>query len=160
MSLDALPVQETLWRCASCGKWSHAKRRPTHHKRLIRGLVPDGDPAGEPPQWCEPGREDGRTRFDAAAQAADWELPVVEVHEERSGTTYAPMAGEPHLLEPDEDWFEPESVTVRCGPFVEYRAFLLRQAHEDPRAREHADALSAEAADDGRAVAPGGDLRF
>lgn len=24
-----------LYRCADCGKWSHAKRRPTHHRRFI-----------------------------------------------------------------------------------------------------------------------------
>jgi hypothetical protein len=24
-----------LWRCTSCGKWSHAKRRPSAHQRMI-----------------------------------------------------------------------------------------------------------------------------
>lgn len=146
---DDLPEQVTLWRCAGpcCGKWSFAKRRPTHHKRLIRGLKPDGEEGGEPCTVCEPGRTDGRTRFDAQEQAADWELPTVEVHEERSGTSYGPMAGEPHLLEPVEDWYEPERVTVKCGPFVEYTATLRAQWHDDQRAREHASALSAESMD-------------
>lgn len=26
---------ETLWRCSSCGKWSHAKRRPQRHERSL-----------------------------------------------------------------------------------------------------------------------------
>jgi hypothetical protein len=25
---------ETLYRCETCGKWSHAKRRPTYHERF------------------------------------------------------------------------------------------------------------------------------
>jgi hypothetical protein len=30
------PVTEArLWRCRTCGKWSHAKRRPTGHKRTV-----------------------------------------------------------------------------------------------------------------------------
>ena len=26
---------ETMWRCATCGKWSHAKRKPTQHQRWV-----------------------------------------------------------------------------------------------------------------------------
>jgi hypothetical protein len=26
---------QILWRCTTCGKWSHAKRRPTSHKRTV-----------------------------------------------------------------------------------------------------------------------------
>ena len=26
---------ETMWRCATCGKWSHAKRRPKQHQRWV-----------------------------------------------------------------------------------------------------------------------------
>lgn len=97
----------TVWRCSTCGKWSHAKRRPSSHKRLIRGLVADGtgtpDLAGE-----ERARQMG--------------LRVVEVHPERSGTDYRPMAGEPHLSEPYEDWYEPAGATVVCGPFERWEA--------------------------------------
>lgn len=27
---------ETMWRCAGCGKWSHAKARPRHHERFLQ----------------------------------------------------------------------------------------------------------------------------
>jgi hypothetical protein len=27
---------EVLWRCHACGKWSHAKRRPSMHERYIK----------------------------------------------------------------------------------------------------------------------------
>lgn len=30
-----------LWRCEACGRWSHAKRRPTRHRRLE--VVSDSD---------------------------------------------------------------------------------------------------------------------
>lgn len=26
---------ETLWRCTTCGKWSHAKKRPKWHERFV-----------------------------------------------------------------------------------------------------------------------------
>jgi hypothetical protein len=26
-------IAERLWRCSSCGKWSHAKRKPPRHER-------------------------------------------------------------------------------------------------------------------------------
>lgn len=29
-----------LYRCMKCGKWSHAKKRPTSHRRWVR----EGDP--------------------------------------------------------------------------------------------------------------------
>ena len=25
-----------IWRCTCCGRWSHAKRKPSHHLRFIR----------------------------------------------------------------------------------------------------------------------------
>lgn len=28
------PDDHELWRCEKCGKWSHAKRRPSHHRRF------------------------------------------------------------------------------------------------------------------------------
>ena len=28
-------ISETLWRCSSCGKWSHAKRKPSSHERMV-----------------------------------------------------------------------------------------------------------------------------
>lgn len=34
MSDTTAPVR--LWRCASCGKWSHAVRRPRRHERWVR----------------------------------------------------------------------------------------------------------------------------
>lgn len=155
-----LPEQVTLWRCACCGKWSTAKRRPTHHKRVIHELV---DAWGQPFEACEwySDREDQRTRSDPAAQAADWELPVIDVEEATSGTSVVTnVHGDP---EPDE-WYGPSAVTVKCGPFVEYTAYLRAQWHKDPRAKDHASWLSAECANqDGelaRAVAPGGDLTF
>jgi hypothetical protein len=61
----------TMWRCATCGKWSHAKRKPYRHRRyVVTGTktvaeqewdtgawydaeVPDGDfqPCGPFEQW-------------------------------------------------------------------------------------------------------------
>ncbi|MEU8186039.1 hypothetical protein [Micromonospora carbonacea] len=32
----ASPTAATLWRCTKCGKWSHAKRRPSSHKRWVQ----------------------------------------------------------------------------------------------------------------------------
>lgn len=31
-----------LWRCAECGRWSHAKRKPLRHERFF-GLEPPED---------------------------------------------------------------------------------------------------------------------
>lgn len=137
MPLGKMSESVTLWRCAECGKWSTAKRRPTHHKRLIRTLV--GPPFDEyvaegPEGWLPDGREDGRTRVDAQAQAADWELPTVEVRDGGGNWT-----GDPES-EPD-----PGGVVVKCGPFVEYTAYLRAQWWLDPKAKAHAEALSAEA---------------
>jgi hypothetical protein len=160
MSRGDLPEQVTLWRCAECGKWSTAKRRPAWHKRTIKTILDAWGCEFEQCQWWS-GREDGRTRSDAQAQAADWELPVIDVQEAMSGQTVVTNAhGDP---EPDE-WYVGEAVTVKCGPFVEYTAYLRAQWHKDPRAREHASRLSAECMwsdpQTRRAVAPGGDLTF
>ncbi len=51
---------ETMWRCATCGKWSHAKRRPRGHERRIPA---DG--------WIEPEgliRTDTEMEFDTGAE--------------------------------------------------------------------------------------------
>jgi hypothetical protein len=134
---DDLPVQATLWRCAGpcCGKWSFAKRRPTHHRRFVVNLAGDGD-ADEHGWYPDGSREDGRTRADAAAQAADWELPTVEVRD--GGDSWS---GDP------EETPDPGGVVVKCGPFVEYTAYLRAQWHKDERARAHASQLSAESAE-------------
>lgn len=129
-----------LWRCRECGKWSHARRRPTHHVRLIKGIT-----GSELPE--------DRTRADAAQQASGWELPIVEYYEERSGTTYARIEGEDEAMEPVDDWYVPPAVTVKCGPFVEFHATLVRPWHEDPVAREHARRLSIESMDNGEPIA-------
>lgn len=158
--MDELPERVTLWRCACCGKWSFAKRRPMHHKRTIRELVDDwGLPFEEA---TGPGsgvwfadREDGRTRSDPRAQAADWELPELEFEE---GHDYQVVVTNRHG-DPEPDFqYSPATCVVKCGPFVEYTAYLRAQWHQDSRAREHAAALSAEAADDSRAVAASGDV--
>ena len=32
-------MRETLWRCTTCGKWSHARRRPkSHQAHTLSGL--------------------------------------------------------------------------------------------------------------------------
>lgn len=134
-------TRATLWRCCGCGQWSHARRRPTHHTRMIRGVV-----GSELPE--------GRTRADAAEQASDWELPIVECHEGRHWETYARIPGEDEAMEPDQCGYEPPAVTVKCGPFEEFRATLVRPWHEDPRAKEHARRLSVESMDNGSFVAP------
>ncbi len=33
-------MNERLWRCVECGKWSHAKRDPRKHKRFA-GIEPN-----------------------------------------------------------------------------------------------------------------------
>lgn len=143
-----LPGQVTLWCCSGCGKWSHAKRRPAWHKRLIRGLDPDETAHADEDGWIpDDSRRDGRSRCGAQEQAADWELPVIEVHEAYGGQgVVTNVHGDP---EP-EPWWEPEAVTVKCGPFVEYTARLRAQWHEDATAKRHAERLSAEAGDDTR----------
>lgn len=130
-----LPGRVTLWCCSGCGKWSHARRRPTHHKRTIRELV---DPSGEPFGVCQwySDRPDSRTRSDPGAQAADWELPVVEEFE-----------GGEHQIAVDDFQYDPAWVVVKCGPFVEYTAYLRAQWHEDATAKRHAEQLSGESAD-------------
>jgi hypothetical protein len=35
-------VSERLWRCAECGKWSHAKRRPPWHTKFAGDEPPEG----------------------------------------------------------------------------------------------------------------------
>lgn len=123
----------TLWRCAECGKWSHAKRRPRAHERYVRNL----DPATALP--------DDRDRHDAAEQASYWALPVVEVTEATSGTTYDmgdPVNGD--MGGPLDDWVNLGGVTIRCGPFEEWEATRLVPWTLDPVAKEHARRLSAE----------------
>lgn len=38
-------MSERLWRCAECGKWSHAQRQPKRHLRFVQnegqGAPPD-----------------------------------------------------------------------------------------------------------------------
>ena len=38
------PKAERIWRCADCGKWSHAKRNPKTHRRGV--FVERGHRAG------------------------------------------------------------------------------------------------------------------
>lgn len=54
-------VTVILWRCATCGKWSHAKRRPRHHQRFI----PSGEalPAGAKVLRDEPAEYDHLNGF-------------------------------------------------------------------------------------------------
>lgn len=33
-----------MWRCAECGKWSHAQKDPRHHQRWVK----PGDPFYDP----------------------------------------------------------------------------------------------------------------
>lgn len=40
LALD--PNAVTLWRCTECGKWSHAMKRPSRHKRFV--LNPENIP--------------------------------------------------------------------------------------------------------------------
>jgi hypothetical protein len=160
--MDDLPEQVTLWRCACCGKWSSAKRRPTHHLRKLRELVDDyGEPFEECQTYADGDRTDGRTYSDPQVEAAYWELPTVEFEPGSWWTAVVTnVHGDP---EPDEH-YGPATVVVKCGPFVEYTAYLRAQWHKDDRAREHASALSAECMNEDpavrRAVAPGGDLAF
>lgn len=37
---------EQMWRCTGCGKWSHARRRPTSHRRWVSGAEHTKPPAG------------------------------------------------------------------------------------------------------------------
>ena len=34
-------LRETAWRCESCGKWSHAKRKPSRHQVLWTDALND-----------------------------------------------------------------------------------------------------------------------
>ena len=36
--------QVQIFRCSTCGKWSHAKKQPTKHHRWVREGDPDYDP--------------------------------------------------------------------------------------------------------------------
>jgi hypothetical protein len=89
---------EHVHRCTVCGKWSHAKRRPPHHKRFI--VNPD-----------EPVQLEGtaRTAATAAEIASDLELTVYE-------TIEPTWAGDPRVEE------DPGGVWVYCGPFATYAA--------------------------------------
>jgi hypothetical protein len=37
-------MSERLWRCAECGKWSHAKRDPKRHERFVQQRIAEPDP--------------------------------------------------------------------------------------------------------------------
>lgn len=143
-----LPEQVTIWRCAECGKWSHAKRRPAWHRRTITELVDAwGLPFDESQRYGETDREDGRSHSDPLEQSAHWELPTLEAEEGGFYTaTITNMHGDP---EPDER-YSPATAVVKCGPFVEYTAYLKAQWNKDPKAKDHAWSLSAEAAADER----------
>lgn len=45
-----------MWRCKGCGKWSHAKRRPSAHQRVV--VLEEGSecPPHEQAECCGPGR--------------------------------------------------------------------------------------------------------
>ena len=53
-------ISVTLWRCSSCGKWSHAKRRPKTHEvwssnfPLIGAFVSIGAVKDEDVEYEEP----------------------------------------------------------------------------------------------------------
>lgn len=43
MSLcDPAPQNGVAWRCSTCGKWSHAQRRPKWHRRWTQEEPPEG----------------------------------------------------------------------------------------------------------------------
>lgn len=93
--------------CKGCGKVSQAQRKPRYHRRLLRGLVADG--AGTPD-------------LTGAERAERLGFQVLEVEEERSGTTWRPIPSEPHRMEPYEDWYEPPAAWIACGPFETWTA--------------------------------------
>lgn len=41
---DGPAMSERLWRCAECGKWSHAKRDPKSHERFVQARFSEPDP--------------------------------------------------------------------------------------------------------------------
>lgn len=43
-----------MWRCFACGKWSHAKRRPSEHQRFERDKDEYGETVGSREIVCGP----------------------------------------------------------------------------------------------------------
>lgn len=37
-------MSEKLWRCTECGKWSHAKRKPSRHERRVNDDLGTDEP--------------------------------------------------------------------------------------------------------------------
>lgn len=109
---------ERMWRCSVCGKWSHARRRPSWHRRFIASIENDGTEFGAD----VPGED----------QANRLGLRVLAVEEPTSGTTYDygdPVNGD--MGGPVDDWYNPGGAWVACGPFDAYDAVLV----EETRAR-------------------------
>jgi hypothetical protein len=93
----------TLFRCRDCGKWSHAKRRPRRHRRFIAN-GPDG-------------LLDGYPAHATARDRAEHEgLDVLEEVEPS-------WNGDP------DDVGDPGGVWVACGPFEEWTAIKVEEAH-------------------------------
>lgn len=95
------PVAEhvNVWRCTSCGKWSHAKARPRYHERFI---------ANEEP--LERGDDETVARTVAAG------LGLVVLREVEPS-----WSGDPNTIG------DPGGVWVQCGPFDRWLAVRQEQ---------------------------------
>lgn len=105
-----MPEREAvrLWCCTSCGKWSHAQRKPSSHQRVIR----DGGPAEHNGYEHTPAR---RVALASGYKAED-------ILEEEEGFWADEVRTNEHGDgEPDETW-HPGHVVVRCGPFEAWTA--------------------------------------
>lgn len=125
--LVELATRERIWRCGACGKWSHARRRPSSHVRFIPTLGMPGD-AGLRVRNAVEELPPGRSCWDAVEEARALGLPVIGREEAVGGTTYDqgdPFHGEPGG--PIEDWWDLGGVRVRCGPFLAYDAHLVAE---------------------------------
>lgn len=99
-------MTERIFRCAKCGKWSHAQRRPTWHKRTLM----DGPPADHNGWDGTPAR---RVAWASGYRDAD----VIEEVEAAEVQT-----------EVDDFHRAPGYVVVRCGPFETWEAAKVEEA--------------------------------
>jgi hypothetical protein len=117
-------VNELVHRCTVCGHLSRAKKKPSSHDRFIPTIVRADEwvAVQVPARSIAEALPEGRTHWDAAAEARELGLRIFRVYEPSDGTTYDygdPAGGD--MGGPDYDWHNPGGVKVRCGPFETFQ---------------------------------------
>jgi hypothetical protein len=99
-------INHRFWRCSACGKWSHAKRKPRTHERII--------PWGKYEEWCDAEGVDiypvDRHGITEESRMVYKGVPVVNVVTDR---------------EPDTNALVEVSVVLACGPFETWEGWQV-----------------------------------